>query len=610
MPLTYTLAGAALNQTPIHWQKNFDNIKKVITKAKNEQINFLCLPELCITGYGCGDLFLHPWVAENALNMLKKIVPLCQNITLFIGLPISFERKLYNCVAVVHNQNIQGFTPKQYLANEGIHYESRWFTAWKDKEMKNIEIDNKYYPFGNLIYNIDHIKIGIEICEDAWQENKKRPAYFFAQNCVNIIFNASASYFALKKRSKRKLLVASSAKKYNCIYVYTNLLGNEAGKIIYDGEVLIASPQKILAQGGYLSLQDYVLVQKRIPSKYNDPIISYTKTKDVFEDFTQALVLALFDYLCKSKHKKFVLSLSGGADSTACAVLVVEMVKRGIQQLGLSFFLQKLGLSCLDNSTLYAAKDKALYIIQHILICVYQKTKNSSEESKNAAQKFCNTLSIPFFIWNIDKIIDSYTDMVEQTVQEKMNWKQHDIALQNIQARSRVPALWMLANYYNALLINTSNRSESIMGYATIDGDMSGSLAPLGGIDKHFILQFLSWAEKELKYTVLKYVNALVPSAELRPQKYQQQDEEELMPYSILAYLEHLFVQKHLKKSMMINMLQKKYNLNDAMANSYVQKFLQFIRKSQWKRERMAPSFHIDDFSTDPKTFLRLPIFF
>jgi len=186
-----------------------------------------------------------------------------------------------------------------------------------------------------------------------------------------------------------------------------------------------------------------------------------------------------------------------------------------------------------------------------------------------------------------------------------------DIAKQNIQARSRSPIIWMLANIKQAVLLTTSNRSEGDVGYTTMDGDTSGSLAPIAGVDKPFILQWLRWAEKELGYSGLSYVNNLTPTAELRPADKSQTDEKDLMPYSILVEIEKLAIRdRHspieVYEEMSSNTANKSIPHEDLKL--HVKKFFRLWAANQWKRERLAPSFHLDDLNVDPRSWCRFPI--
>ena len=609
---TYKIAGASLNQTPIDWANNRQNIFHAIEKAQKNKVDLLCLPELCITGYGCEDLFLHDWVSAKALYYLEKIVERSNNITLFVGLPIRLDGKYYNCTCVIKDKVIQGFTPKQFLANDGVHYEPRWFTAWPAKEVTQICINNIHYPFGDIIYEIEALKIGIEICEDAWRVHE-RPAHRLKARGVDIIVNSSASHFAFGKSSFRTNLIVSSSKQCDCVYLYTNLLGNEAGKLIYEGETFIAQKGRLLAKNAPFSFQNFEMVSTEVNIKR--PTLSKINIQESDQSnyavFTQALSLALFDYLRKSKNKGFVISLSGGADSSACAVLVAAMIKRGVEALGVDNFVKKLGIEALIKllpSSSHAHEVLLKQLINRLLTCVYQASENSSTKTLEAAKALAHSIGASFLQWEVDDVVNSYTQKMQATLQRNLSWEADDVALQNIQARARVPGLWMLANLKHALLITTSNRSEGDIGYATMDGDMAGSLAPLAGVDKYFLLHWLKWAEKALGYQGLYQVNRLQPSAELRPPTQQQTDEGDVMPYSVLVKIERLAIKEGASPQKIFESLWRDYPDARARLVYYIETFYKRWASNQWKRERMAPSFHVDDFSIDPRAWYRFPI--
>jgi len=206
----------------------------------------------------------------------------------------------------------------------------------------------------------------------------------------------------------------------------------------------------------------------------------------------------------------------------------------------------------------------------------------------------------------IDDEVSSYEQKIEKVLGRKLTWEQDDIAKQNIQARSRSPIIWMLANVKQAILLTTSNRSEGDVGYTTMDGDTSGSLAPIAGLDKPFIIQWLKWAEKELGYTALSYVNNQQPTAELRPLERTQTDEKDLMPYALLVEIESLAIQERRSpKEVYLELSKTQFNTN---LKEYIKKFFRLWSANQWKRERLAPSFHLDDINVDPRSWCRFPI--
>ena len=603
------VAGAALNQIPIHWKNNIENIGNAIKMAKSDGVDILCLPELCLTGYGCEDLFLSEWLPEKAVSLISKILPLTDNIAVSIGLPIGLERKTYNCIAVLKNGEIIGITAKQFLANDGVHYEPRWFTAWEPAKVIDIEIGGEKIPFGDLTYDLFGVRTGFEICEDAWRPD--RPACRMIDKNVQLILNPSASHFAFGKSYTRERLVIESSKKFSCYYIYANLLGNEAGRMIYDGEIVIAGHGQLLHFNNKLSFKDVNLVSTEIDPNDQNPIPNFPSIpkEDKNEIFVQAEAIALFDYMRKSHSNGFVLSLSGGADSSTCAILVAEMVRRSIHEIGLKESMDKLNMHHLyEKCKSLTVEDQRKFIVSQLLHCAYQGTINSSVETLESAKKLANEIGATFNHWLIDDEVTSYSTKIQEVIQRPLDWEKDDLAMQNIQSRARSPIIWMLANIKHALLLVTSNRSEGDVGYATMDGDTSGSIAPIAAVDKYFILNWLVWAEKNLGYRSLYHVNNLNPTAELRPLEKSQTDEEDLMPYRVIIEIEKLAIRDKRSPVEIFKMLKDRDLENSEILKVHIKKFFSLWCRNQWKRERTAPAFHLDDFNVDPRTWCRFPI--
>jgi NAD+ synthase (glutamine-hydrolysing) len=597
------IGGATVNQIPFDWENNVNNILEAIRQAKEQHIKILCLPELCLTGYGCEDLFLSDWLSEKAWEHLPAIQEQCDGITVSVGLPIKIQGTTYNGACVISNKKILGITLKQNLAKDGVHYEPRWFEEWPSGEVVTLPETYHYVQAGDLIYEVEGIRFGFEICEDAWRKTN-RPGYRLCERGVDLILNPSASHFAMGKSELREHeVVIDGSGKFNCVYVFTNLLGNEAGRMIYDGDIIIGQRGKLVVINKRLSFKKVNVLACEIdfkdPAKTKCAQSSDNKEKN--EELAQAASLGLYDYLRKSKARGFVLSLSGGADSSLCAMLVAEMVKRVPLEIGWTNFCESLGLS--ENEVNGHWKTA----VNKLLTCAYQGTKNSSSETLNAAKTLAESIGAAFHEWKIDDEVNSYSSKIEKTLGRKLNWEQDDIAMQNIQARSRSPIIWMLANIKRAILLTTSNRSEGDVGYATMDGDTSGSLAPIAGLSKPFILQWLKWAEKVLKHDGLNAVNNLQPTAELRPLERNQTDEADLMPYAILTEIEKHAIQER-KSPREVFQAMKSSTYDEAQLKNYIKKFFRLWSINQWKRERLAPSFHLDDINVDPRSWCRFPI--
>ncbi|QHL89490.1 NAD(+) synthase [Nibribacter ruber] len=604
------LAGAALNQTPLDWENNLSNIKKAIEQAKEQQVDILCLPEMTIPGYGCEDLFLSEWVAEECFQHLLQIKEWCEGVIVCVGLPIRLNGITYNTACVINDKQIVGFTAKQFLANDGVHYEPRWFSSWPANTVQEFEMLGQTYQIGDIIYEHQGVKFAFEICEDAWR-NEDRPAYRHKPKGVQLIINPSASHFAMSKTDVRYHLVVDASKQFECTYLYVNLLGNEAGKMIYDGEILIAQNGNVVLRNQLLSFKDVDFECAEVFFENPLPLVDVTPLPPVDEnmEFISAITVALLDYLRKSKSKGFVLSLSGGADSSLCAVAVAEMVSRAVQEIGLEEFVRK--TNCLTIEELpefqkLSGTELRNALVGKLLITAYQGTENSSDDTFTSAQELAKSIGAVFYNWTIDQEVIGYRGKIENAIGRPLTWDHDDLALQNIQARVRAPGIWMLANLSNSLLLATSNRSEASVGYATMDGDTAGSISPIAGVDKSFVRQWLIWAQLNLGYEGLQYVNNLQPTAELRPLERAQTDEKDLMPYPLLNQIERLAFYDRLSPQQVFDKLKGTYP--DDQLKQYVQRFYSLWSRNQWKRERYAPAFHLDDYNVDPRSWLRFPI--
>jgi len=640
------IAGAILNQTPLAWQENKQNIISAIRQAKSESINILCLPELCISGYGCEDMFLAPATAETSWEMLESILPETKGLTVCVGLPLWHNNRVYNAVALIADTQIMGFVCKQFLANNGIHYESRWFTHWQAGQAIEWEHQGKKYPFGDVLFEVNGVKIGFEICEDAWMA--ERPGRNLYRSGVDVILNPSASHFAFDKLETRKRFVIEGSRQFGCIYVYANLIGNEAGRAIYDGGVMIAHNGKLVAVFERLTYHDFKVCAAVLPLTANQ--VQQAQMSGIFipenrtyphyahlsflekrpdklspwqtdekkwekspylkeEEFARALALGLFDYMRKSRAKGFVLSLSGGADSSTLAVAVRLMIHLAIDSIGLEAFKAKLA---------YIPElqpcQTATEICGILLATAYQPTENSGQVTRHAARVLAQSIGAEFYEFDINNIFKEYVRIIEFAFQRSLTWQQDDIALQNIQARVRAPSIWLLTNVRGALLLATSNRSEAAVGYATMDGDTSGGLSPLAGIDKPFIRQWLVWLEKiglDETFTIpaLQFVNEQAPTAELRPPTAKQTDEDDLMPYSVLNKLEeYAILHKHSPADCLIAIQTDFPQYSAEQLRDWTVLFFRLWARNQWKRERYAPSFHFDDRNLDPRSWCRFPI--
>jgi len=644
------VAVACVNQTPFAWDENLAHLRMAIEHARAEGATVLCLPELAITGYGCEDAFFMDGLQDTAFAQLQTLAAYTTDMVVAVGLPIFHEKALYNCAAILADGAIVGFAAKQFLPGDGVHYEPRWFKPWPAGEIDTLErtLDDgtiRKFPIGDLVFEIGDVRFGCEICEDAWVAN--RPGIDLALRGVDVMLNPSASHFAFDKFAVRQRFVVEGSRAFGVAYLYANLLGNEAGRIIYDGGGLIASGGELLARGRRFSFHDVELAtavvdidgNRREATKrvgfaprhdaegllVSHPFVWPHRRPEAApprqrswedraslreEEFGRAVALGLWDYLRKSRAQGYVISLSGGADSAACAVLVAQAIKLAFSELGAGGVKQHLPWCARLVDAIDHKKDP----VAAILACAYQPTENSGRVTRLAAETVAKALGAEFHVIDVDAQYKAYIASLEKALGRPLTWESDDLALQNIQARVRAPSIWMLANLRGAVLITTSNRSEAAVGYATMDGDTSGGLAPLGGIDKSFLREWLRWMETKglldlEAIPALGAINSQAPTAELRPAAQAQTDEADLMPYDFLEAVEDSAIRdKRTPIEVLEELLPRYPQYAPAQLATWIERFFKKWCQNQWKRERIAPSFHLDDRNVDPRSWCRFPI--
>ncbi len=636
------LGAATLNQTPLDWEGNAGRALAAISEARSAGVQVLCLPELAVTGYGCEDAFHGVGHSDRAMRHLVEIAGEVGDMVVVIGVPVRLQSGLYNCAAYLQRGRVQGFVAKQNLAGDGVHYEPRWFRPWPAGQVRDIQAGGFDVPIGDVLFECGDVRIGSEICEDAWVP--ERPGARLARAGCDIVAGPSASHFSLLKAPARERVVVEGSRAFGCAYLFANALGNESGRMIFDGQRLIVAAGDVKARGDLFPFAEWsletavvdldLLRMKRdrtmslrpddsdmciveldselaesdeTPSPTTSALPAWASGVHVREEeFARSVSLGLFDYLRKSRNRGFVVSLSGGADSAATAVLAALSFRFAVRELGIEEVRRRLPNAAIDEASFCGG----------LLDTVYQASANSGDVTRDAARTVGAGLGARHSEWDIDGMVQGYRALVEKTLDRAMTWEDDDLALQNIQARVRSPGAWMLANVRGALLLCTSNRSEAAVGYATMDGDTSGSIAPIAGIDKNYLRAWLRWAMETGPEGIgplpfLAPVCEQAPTAELRPRDRRQTDEDDLMPYDLLDAIERLAIRDRMEPPEVMRALSPQWAERVGgmeTLRTYVRRFFSLWSRNQWKRERYAPSFHLDDENLDPKTWCRFPI--
>jgi len=647
MRQTLTLATASINTLPLDLQGNCELIKTAIKQAQHKNADLLLLPELVLSGYGAEDMFFAAdWLAQIPQIVSELMSSIPQGMLVAVGLPLMIPGgQIFNGVALLSNQQVLGISLKQNLARSGVHYEPRWFTAWPAGQVSELAFAGSRVPIGDLVYDIDGVRIGFEICEDSWVA--ARPARSLYERQTDVILNPSASHFSLGKQQVREQFVTEGSRAFGAVYVYANLVGCEAGRTVYDGGNLIASNGEVVMRGKRMAFTPVVVEAAHVDLMVNrtQRIISSQQTTPssehgvVFrqglltpshtlqpltqpqpaqpmhehEELCRAIGLGLWDWMRKTYTRGYAVSLSGGADSALCATLSAQAHHWALEELGDADYLQIVSRCGIDAEPRQADQAADVWLreqlMPQLLSTVYQGSANSSDTTRNAAQQLADGLGCSHAAWQIDDLVAGYTQRINQlTPDQPLNWQQDDLTLQNIQARVRSPGIWMLANRLNKLLLATSNLSEASVGYCTMDGDTSGVLAPIGGVSKSRVLDVLRWLHQQ-GHDYLYGIIVQQPTAELRP--VEQTDEVDLMPFEVLDAIRHITQAHHAGPKVLLQVMCRqpigeKYSAPQLA--EFIRRYYGLYCRNQWKRERLAVSFHIETDSADPKTYRRFPV--
>lgn len=338
------------------------------------------------------------------------------------------------------------------------------------------------------------------------------------------------------------------------------------------------------------------------PQESPDPSLQWLVDAGLIKQFTPrdlphlelelSLALGLREYVKKCHIPGFALALSGGRDSSMCALLIGRMFRY-------------------DNPDLSEEALKA-HVREHF-VCAYMGTDNSGSATRSAAAALSAELGADHLDGAIQSTMDVHLDVFEQMTGTRLSWDEpsHDIPLQNVQARLRGGLIWMIANVRRFLLISTSNKSEAAVGYTTMDGDTSGGLSPISDVPKSLVTLWLKWAAEYHGVESLQSVIVTPATAELRPPEDGQTDEDDLMPFFVLDQLMFHFVQLGQEPLDMFRALwpslTERYRGDARAFAAHIRKFVRLVCFAQWKRERFAISFRVTAFDLDPKTGFRFP---
>ncbi len=524
---------AQINPMAGNVEYNAKKIAKYIKYASQIGLDLVVFPELALMGYPIEDTIdRHPIIVEENIKWLKGLAKITVGTTALVGFvePRKQDaegKKFYNSVAILRDGEITGIVRKSLLPNYSEFNDYRYI---EPSPIVGVQPANTLRHFDkDTVRDCSKIfdKYGISICEDCWNNKEffdknlyeKDPIDELSKENPEIFINCSASPTRAKKEQLKHNMLSFVAKKYKTPIVYVNQVGaidnssfdgssrvfDKNGKLIaraksFEEQFLIVNPTQGIGKLYPLTrgLDKSLTEQKVFTLEYESDLERTYKT----------IIQGIRDYFNKCGFKRAVLGLSGGLDSTVCAVLLADAI--GAENV--------FGVSMPSHIT--------------------------SKESKSDAEQLARNLGINFTEATIRPMINTTTACLSdlfKTVETKWDGRyKTSFTPDNIQARSRAMFLWGISNEFSSCIpIATSDKSELYMGYATINGDMSGGFAPIADVPKTKLFAFARWmnANREVKNAIPEAIILKKPGAELAIDPKTGKPliaEDALMPYEFL----------------------------------------------------------------------------
>jgi NAD+ synthase (glutamine-hydrolysing) len=494
-------------------EHNGKQIVELIEIAEMNDVKVLLLPELCLSGYTCGELFLQDILLKSVEKELIKIVSytLHKDVLVTVGLPLCKDGKLYNVAAVIQNGSILGFVPKTNLPNYSEFYETRHFNIGNEI-VQTINFNNSEIPFGtNLLFkckNMDSLVLGVEICEDLWVPIS--PSAHHALAGATIILNPSASDENTGKDEFRLELIKNHSAKLVCGYVYADAgEGESTTDLVFAGHNIIAENGTILKTSTRFKNEmiiteidvNKLMNERRRMTTYKSSVNSNYKYVDFSYNHIDNDVTTLTRTISKSP---FVPSVKGDRDKRCEEIILIQAygLKKRLEHIGINHVT--LGISGgLDSTLALLVTCKTFDLLNMdrkgiitVTMPCFGTTDRTYQNALSLAKLLGTTLmEIPIR----DSVLMHFKDINHDK-------DVHDLTFENSQARERTQVLMDLATKYNGIVIGTGDMSELALGWATYNGDHMSMYGVNASIPKTLIRYLVSYFAETMEDEKLQKV--------------------------------------------------------------------------------------------------------
>lgn len=604
---------------------NSERLEGLITIAEGKGVQILTFPEMCITGYTCGDLFAQQLLLEQAEMALIQILNSTRQLDIIsiLGMPVVVNSTVINAAVVIQKGKILGVVPKTYLPNYKEFYEQRWFTSALQVSENSVRLCGQIVPMGNnLLFETAETTFGIEICEDLWATVP--PSSSLALQGAEIIFNLSADDEGIGKHNYLCSLISQQSARCISGYVFSSSgFGESTTDVVFAGNGLIYENGYLLARSERFCLEEQLIINEidveciraerrvnttfaankancpgkeaiRISTEFvNSKDLNLTRTFNPHpfvpqgselnsrcEEIFSIQIAGLAQRLLHTGAKTAVIGISGGLDSTLALLVCVKT-------------FDKLGLSRKD------------------ILGITMPGFGTTDRTYHNAIDLMNSLGVSIREISIrEACIQHFKD-----IGHDLNI--HDVTYENSQARERTQILMDIANQTWGMVIGTGDLSELALGWATYNGDHMSMYGVNAGIPKTLVKHLVQWVaengmDEASKATLLDIVDTPI-SPELIPAnengEIKQKTEDLVGPYELHDFFLYYFLRFGFRPSKIYFLAQTAFSgvYDDETIKKWLQTFFRRFFNQQFKRSCLPDGPKVGSISISPRGDWRMP---
>ena len=599
---------------------NGAQIREMITKAAEEGIKVLVFPELCITGYTCGDLFSQKLLLDEAKKQLLHIAKHTTGLSLiaFVGLPIVFRGKLYNVAAAVGGGEVLGLVPKINIPNYNEFYEKRYFTEGME-EPEDLELaDGVTVPIGtNLLFSckqVPDLKIAAEICEDLWVPAP--PSIRHALAGATVIANLSASDEITGKAGYRRDLVCGQSGRLYCGYIYASAgLGESTQDVVYAAHNMIAENGSILAESKRFT-NEAAVTDLDLERVMHDRIqkTTFSFTDEYYEEIPFDLEVQETELVRTFDQSPFVPKNMADRNERCDEILNIQaygLVKR-LEHTNAKTAV--IGISGgLDSTLALLVTVRAFDILglpREGIQAITMPGFGTTDRTYDNAVSLIRDLGASFREISIRDAVTGHFKDIGHDIDN------HDVTYENSQARERTQILMDVANQCGGMVIGTGDLSELALGWATYNGDHMSMYGVNGSIPKtlvrHLIRYYADTCEDETLSAVLYDVLDTPVSPELLPPKegqISQVTEDIVGPYELHDFFLYQVLRFGFSPKKILRLAKIAFDgeYDDETILKWLKTFYRRFFSQQFKRSCLPDGPKVGSVAVSPRGDLRMP---